>query len=172
MGYEEVWKVLADLISEIRRKGGVIPSNLMKDLRSAKTLIQIYKVDSTHIENIPQIEKYLENVEFYLFQIAEERFGEKLIETWLKKLSKSRKQANGTTKTVSKFIPGLPRDKHWIRIQISKEIPKKEIEALAKKKKLSYKVQDNNYMLIFGENEGIKSFIKILAKKLGKRKDI
>jgi len=37
MGYGEAWKVLADLIVELRKKGEVIPANVMNDLKSAKT---------------------------------------------------------------------------------------------------------------------------------------
>ena len=69
MGYEETWKVLADLIAELRKKGEVIPASVMNDLRSAKTMMQIFKADPSHIENIPRIETYLENVEF--FDVAE-----------------------------------------------------------------------------------------------------
>ena len=168
MGYGEAWKVLADLIVELRKKGEVIPANVMNDLKSAKTMIQVYKADITHIENIPQIEKYLESVESYLFSVTEEKYGAKFFEEWMEKLSQARRKVEETEETVSKFVPGLPRGKHWVRIQISKDTPRKEIERLAKEEKLSCKMQKNGYMLVYGDIESIKSFVKTLAEKMRK----
>jgi len=170
MGYGEAWKVLADLIVEFRKKGETIPANVMNDLRSAKTMIQVFKADPTHIENIPQIETYLESVESYLFLVAEEKYGAKFVKEWMEELSRARKKVEETTETVSKFVPGLPRGKHWVRIQVSKDTPRKEIENLAKEENLSYKMQKNGYMLVYGNTESIKSFVKTLAEKLQETK--
>ena len=52
MSYEENWKVLADLLTELRKKGEKIPTHIMNDLRSAKTMIQILKADPTHMKYI------------------------------------------------------------------------------------------------------------------------
>jgi len=168
MGYGEAWKVLADLIVELRKKGEVIPANVMNDLRSAKTMIQVFKADITHIENIPQIETYLESVELHLFSVTEEKYGAKFVEEWMEKLSQARRKVEETEETVSKFVPGLPRGKHWIRIQISKDTPRKEIERLAKEEKLSCKMQKDGYMLVYGNIESIKSFVKTRAEKMRK----
>ena len=59
MGYEEVWKVLSDLITELRGKKVGIPNEIIKDLRSAKTMIKILKADPTHTENLLRTERYL-----------------------------------------------------------------------------------------------------------------
>ncbi len=165
MGYEEAWKVLADLIVELRKKGETIPANVMNDLRSAKTMIQIFKADPTHVENIPQIETYLENVESHLFTVTEKKYGAKFVEEWMEKLSQARRKVEEREETVSKFVPGLPRGKHWVRVQISEDTPRKEIERLAKEEKLSCKMQKNGYMLVYGNIKNVKSFVKTLAKK-------
>ncbi|MDH5450009.1 MAG: DUF2096 domain-containing protein [Candidatus Bathyarchaeota archaeon] len=165
MGYEEAWKVLAELIKELRKRGETIPANVMKDLRSAKTMIQVFKADTAHIENIPQIEKYLGSAESYLFLMVEEKYGRELFEEWMEKLSLARRKVEERKETVSKFVPGLPRGKHWLRIQISKQTPRKEIERLVKEEKLSCKIQKNGYMLVYGNIESIKSFVKMLAEK-------
>jgi len=86
MRYEETWKVLADLITELRKKGEVIPASVMNDLRSAKTMIQIFEADPSHAENIPRIGTYLENVEFCLISMAQEKFGSEFVEHWMGKL--------------------------------------------------------------------------------------
>jgi len=56
MNYEEAWKVLADLFTDLKAKGETIPAHIMEDLRSAKTMIHVLEADPTHIENIPRIE--------------------------------------------------------------------------------------------------------------------
>ena len=166
MSYEENWKVLADLLTELRKKGEKIPTHVMNDLRSAKTMIQILKADPTHIENIPRIETYLRNVESYAISITQEKLGTESVERWLRKLEKAKK-IEEKEEITPRFVPGLPRDKNWIRVQISKDTPKKDVEKLAKENKLSCKMQKNGYMLVYGNGESIKSFVKEIAKKFG-----
>lgn len=170
MGYSEAWKVLADLVLELRKKGETIPANVMNDLRSAKTMIQVFKVDPKHVENIPQIETYLESVESYLFLVAEEKYGVEFAKKWMEKLSQARRKVEEAEETVSKFVPGLPRGKHWVRVQVSKDIPRKKIERLAKEERLSCKMQKNGYMLVYGDAKSIKSFVKALAEKIPETK--
>ena len=75
MGYGEIWKILDDLIIEFRKRGENIPVNVIEDLRAAKTMMQVWKADSSRAENIPSIEGYLNNVESYLIFTAHEKFG-------------------------------------------------------------------------------------------------
>jgi hypothetical protein len=165
MGYEEAWNVLDDLITEIRKKGETIPKHVMNDLHSAKTMIQILKADSTHVENLSRVETYLENVESNLMFTAQEKFGADYVERWMKKLDEARKAPAGEGKTPSKFIVGIPRGEHWVRIQISEETSKSEIERLAKENGLSCKMQKNGYMLVYGDVKKVKEFVKNIAKK-------
>ncbi|TET20662.1 DUF2096 domain-containing protein [Candidatus Bathyarchaeota archaeon] len=164
MRYEETWKVLADLITELRKKGAVIPASVMNDLRSAKTMIQIFKADPSHIKNIPRIETYLENVEFYLISMAQEKFGSEFVEHWMGKLGVARKRISGEeeVKVVSRFVSGLPRGKCWVRVQVSEDTPQEDIENLAEENGLLHKMQENGFVLVYGDDESVKSFIKRL----------
>jgi hypothetical protein len=172
MRYEENWKVLADLLTELRKKGEKIPTHIMNDLRSAKTMIQILKADPTHIENIPRIETYLRNVESHAIFAAQEKLGTEFVERWLRKLEKAKEvKIKKKEEVTPRFVPGLPRDKNWVRVQISKYAPKEDVEKLAKENKLSCKMQKNGYMLVYGNGESIKSFVKKMAEKFrGTRK--
>jgi len=165
MGYEEVWTVLADLLTELRKKGEAIPTDLMYDLRSAKTMIQILKADPTHIENIPRIETYLENVEFCLTSVAEEKFGTEYVEQWMKKLEGARRRVPEKEKAPPRFVPGIPKGKRWVRVQVSEKTPQRYIERLAEQNRLSYKMQEDQYVLIYGGNANVKAFVKKLAEK-------
>jgi len=169
MGQDEVWKVLADLITEFRKKGETIPTDIMEDLRSAKTMIQVLRADPKRLENIPTIEMYLGNVEAHLMFEGQRKFGSQFIEKWMQKIKAAReiKAAAEEPTPTSKFVPGLPRGQKWVRVQVSKETPEKEIRKLAEEIGLSFRVQTNGYMLVYGEEEKLKLFVKKTAQKLG-----
>ena len=165
MSYDEQWKVLADLLIELQKRGKSIPADVMNDLRSAKTIIQVLKADPTHTESISRIDTYLRSVESYAIFTAE-KLGTKIVEEWLKKLKetkrgKDRKRGEKATR----FIPGVPRDKSFVRIQISEDTPQENVEKLVKKSKLSHKMHKNGHMLVYGNEENIKSFVKRMAEQ-------
>lgn len=172
MSYEENWKVLAGLLIDLQKKGEKMPTEVIDDLRSAKTMIQILKADPTHIESIPRIENYLRNVESYAVLMAQEKLGKRFVERWLRKLEKAKKTKTEEEEEVTLgLVPGIPRDKNWVRFQISRDTPREDVEGLAKENKLSCKMQKNGYMLIYGDEESIKSFVKKMAEKFrGTRK--
>jgi hypothetical protein len=138
----------------------------MNDLHSAKTLIQVLKVDLSHIENIPRIEAYLENVEAQLISIAQEKAGQEFVAKWIKKLDETRRQVSEEQEeSSSRFVPGLPKDKHWVRVQIADGMPQKEVEKLAEENLLSHKMQKDAYMLVYGDDENVKAFVRKMAIK-------
>lgn len=166
MGYGEAWKVLADLITELRRRGETIPPHVMNDLRAAKTMIKILKADPTHLENLPRIETYMESVESSLIFMIQEKFGPDHVEQWIKKLEDARRAPEEEEEAAPRFVPGLPRGKHWVRVQVSEDMSKNDVKRLAKENKLSSKMQKNGYMLVYGDVEKVKLFVKKMAEKL------
>ncbi len=165
MSYEEKWKVLADLLIQLQKRGEKIPADVMHDLRSAKTMIQVLKADPTHTESISRIDTYLRSVESYAIFTAE-KHGTEIVEEWLKKLEIEKRGENREKKeTASRFIPGVPRDKNWVRIQTSEDTPPEDIKKLVEASNLSYKIQKNGYILVYGSGENIKSFMKKMTKR-------
>jgi hypothetical protein len=165
MSYEEKWKVLADLLIDLQKRGEKIPADVMRDLRSAKTIIQVLKADPTHIENLSRIDTYLRNVESYAIFTAE-KHGTENVEKWLKKLETEKIGTNKKEKAAaSRFIPGVPRDKKWVRIQTSEDTPADEIKKLVEASGLSYKMQKKGYMFVYGNGENIKSFMNRMTKR-------
>ena len=164
MSYDEKWKVLADLLIELQKKGETVPADVMNDLRSAKTIIQVLKADPSHIESVSRVDTYLRSVESYAILTAE-KLG--IVEEFLKKLKETKKikgQERGSA--ISRFVPGVPRDKSWIRIQISEDNLQENVQKLLKKSKLSHKMQKNGYMLVYGNAENIRIFVKKMAEQL------
>ena len=165
MSYEKKWNVLADLLKELQKRGKKIPAEVIKDLRSAKTIIQVLKADPTHTESINRIDTYLRNVETYAIFAAEE-LGTEMMEEWLKKLNDTKiAKINETTEFISRFIAGVPKDKKWIRVQTSKDTPLEDVKKLVKDSNVLYTVQKNGFILVFGDEKNIKSFVKMMTKQ-------
>ena len=160
MSYKEKWKVLASLLTELQKRGEKIPADVINDLRSAKTMIQVLKADPAHAESISRIDTYLRTVEAYaIFNM--EKQGTENVQEWLKKLKEP--QRIKKEEEASRFVPRVPRDKNWMRIQISEDIPLEDMKKLAEGSGLSYRIQKNGYMLVYGNGENIKSFVRKLA---------
>jgi hypothetical protein len=165
MGYEQWWKTLENMVAELRKNHVTIPADVMASLKSAKTMIEIYSADLSYSESLPTIENYLLNVESNLMNMAKEKFGQSFAESWMEKLEEARREEVSETETVSRFIPGLPRDEHWIRILPSDDVLKEDVERLADELRLSYKMQKDGYILVHGSEEKVKDFVKEMAAK-------
>ena len=164
MSYEEKWKVLADLLTELQERGEKIPADVINDLRSAKTMIQVLKADPTHTENISRIDTYLRSVESYAI-FAAEKLGTGTVEAWLKKLKDTKTVKAKDRAASSRFSLGAPRNKSWMRIKISDDTPLEDVKNLVKESKLSYKMQENGYILVYGNEKNIKSFVRRMAEQ-------
>ena len=100
----------------------------MNDLRSAKVMIQILKANATYKETTLKLENLLRNIESYIIFTAQEKFGATLADNWLKKLEKAKKtESKEQEETKSKFIPGLPKNQSWVRIQTSQDLPLEKV---------------------------------------------
>ena len=166
-----MWKLLADLLTELQEMGEKIPADVLNDLRSAKTMIQVLKADPTHIESISRIDTYLRTVESYTIFTMEKQ-GTENVEEWLKKFKEpERLENNEKGETPSRFVTRVHRNKNWMRIQISEDIPKEEMKKLVEENKLSYRIEKKGYILVYGDKENIKSLVKRLAEQFrGDRK--
>ena len=173
MLHEKVWLTLEDLIEEFRKHGETIPPEIMEDLRAAKSLIQVARAKPTLAEDSMQIEVYLNNIEFYLIPKAQEKFGQTFADEWMKKLEKARKETTeeGIGSTVSKFLPGMPRDTPWVRVKIAEDIKQEIVEALAQESGLRTSDKENGYLLVYGEKEKLNVFMRKMTERFrGARK--
>ena len=171
MGYEEWWKSLEATIAEFRKKQATIPPDVMASLRFARTMISVYKADASYLESIPDIENRLLNIESSLINMAKEEFGSAFAENLLKKLEKARNvKAQKIEDSPSRFIPGLPKGEHWIRILPSDDILQESVEKLANDLRLSFKKQNDGYVLVHGDKELVRDFVKKMAEKCRRTK--
>jgi hypothetical protein len=169
MGYLDAWKVLEQMVADFRKRGITVPAEIMNDLKSAKTLINISKADPSLMDTSQKIEAYLLNLESYLVSQGQ-KFGAKYVEEWLGKLDEASQKPHEEKvmeEEETRFIPGIPRDQKWIRVKPTAELTVEEIEALAKEANLLFNVQSDGCLLVYGEDERIKEFVKKMATKYG-----
>jgi hypothetical protein len=167
MGYSAAWKVLEEMITDFRKRGMIIPTEIMSDLRSAKTLINVLKADPSRVDTSQKVDEYLLNVESYLVSEGQKTFGTEYVEEWLKRLDEASKKMLEEEKEETKSVLSLPREHKWIRVKPSAEFPVEKLKTLAEESHLSYNVQNDGCLLVYGEDGRIKEFIKKMATKYG-----
>jgi len=167
MGYLAVWKVLEEMITEFRKKGITVPTEVMDNLKSARTMIKILKADPHRGETMQKIEEYLSNVESYIISEGQKKFGVEYVDEWLKRLDEASVRMPDVEEEETRFIPGLPKEQKWIRVKPSTELPIEKLKILAQESNLSCKLQNDGYLLVYGEDECLKEFVKKVATKYG-----
>jgi len=160
--------VLDDLIAEFRKRGETIPSEIMEDLRSAKSLIHISIANPSVSRDSTQIEACLSNVEVYLMSKAR-KFGNRFTEKWMKRVETVGREATKeftTNSTVSKFLLGMPKGTPWVRVKISEDISRRIAKAMAKDSGLLTNSMEKGYLLVYGQRERLQIFIRKMSEKL------
>ncbi len=175
MGYEDVWKILEEIIIDLRKKGVSTPPYITNDLKSAKILMSVLVTPgSDRGEAAPKIEQYLRSVEAYLVTEAQKKFSPARIDTWLKRIETANcvtcptctVKAGKTTKT--KFITGVPRDQKWIRINPLDSLPSEKLKQLAEETNLSFREEQDGHLIVHGIPENITKFVKEIIKQNAK----
>lgn len=171
MSWDARWKVLADAVTDLYKSGENVPAIIIRDLRSAKTLIAIIKVDEQRLQYISRLEECLGNVEAYVLSVYGRKFGKERVESLLRDLYEiERRCIEYESEAQTRFHPGFPREKNWIRIQVSDEVPLEVIRGIADEIDLEIDVQENGRVLVYGKEEKVKAFIKKIASYVaGKR---
>ena len=117
MGYSETWKILEEIVIELRKKGNPAPENVMGDLKSAKTLIKLLAIGEDRGEIGPKIEQYLASVEASLVTEAQKTFPTERIDEWLRRLEASscedaQFRRQGLPKTSIASFPACPETRN------------------------------------------------------------
>ncbi len=160
MGYTATWRILEDIIIELRKKGVTIPPNVMTDLKSAKLMINISQAEGSTGEATQKVEEYLANVEGYLITEAEKTFGSERVDEWLRRLEAAICEVCEVKKEEDKFILGVPRDQKWIRVEPIQSLRPERLKQLAQELNLTVKPQKDGRLVVYGQPENIKEFLK------------
>jgi hypothetical protein len=141
----------------------------MNDLKAAKTMIKIVNADAGHGENSLKIEEYLGTVEAYLVTEAQKHFAPEQIDTWLKRLEMANCEIGEENAEELRFVAGVPRDQKWIRVEPLANLPAEKLKQLAEETNLSTSIQKDGRMLVYGQAEDLKEFIKKMTAKANKK---
>jgi hypothetical protein len=168
LNYDYIWKTLDELLIELRKKGVSVPQEVVDDLKSARTLISIYKADSASSDAATQIEEYVRRVESYVLYLAEADLGNEYAEDCLKRIGEAwaMVRLERSMPQSSKFISGVPRGVYWIRLKTKDTINRGELEELVSSLELTLKQQEDDYVLISGKQETIKVLLKRVAENI------
>jgi len=166
MGYLDAWKVVEEMIIDLRGKGVLIPSETMTELQSAKTLIHVLEADSSQADVTEKIDKCLFDMESYIMSKGQMVFGPEYVEKWFGRLDQAKEAPEGT-KLEPKSLPNVPRGAKWIRINPS-SVSVDESKKFADELHLSCIVQDEGFLLVQGEDAQLRELIKKMASKYEK----
>lgn len=165
MGHVAVWEVLEQMIVDFRKRGMTIPAHIMNDLKSAKTTIRILNAEPPGRGSHQKIDQYLMNVESYLVSEGQKKLGTKYVDEWLDRLDKAGKETGDQVEKETRFIAGAPRQQKWIRIAPTLETPIEKLKTIVEQLKLLCKDQKDGSLLVYGEDQSIKDFVKKVASE-------
>ncbi len=163
------WKLLEEMIIELKKKGLVIPENVMGDLRSAKSMIKLHCVQATGAGDVIQkAEELTANIEAYVVMEAQKQLGPEKVDAWLRSLEEANAEACDEPKSDDKFVTGVPRDQKWVRVEPIKNLSADRILQIAKEQNLAINPQKDGRLVVYGQPEGIKEFLKKMTAETTK----
>jgi hypothetical protein len=109
---------------------------------------------------IQKAEEYIANVEAYLINEAQKIFDSETADQWLRRLEDANTEVCDKVKTENTFVTGVPRDQKWVRVEPIESLPTDRILQIAKEQKLQVKSQNDGRLLVYGQNDDIKIFLK------------
>ena len=169
MSHTATWKVLEDLMIDLRTKGVIIPPEVLTVLKSAKLMIKISQQEGSMGEASQKVEEYFGTVESYLITEAQKVLSPETVDQWLVRLDEANAETCEEQVEENKFVTGVPRDQKWVRVEPIGNLPTARIELIAKESNLSVKPQKDGRLLVFGRPEVIKEFIKKMTAEATKK---
>jgi hypothetical protein len=153
------WKLLEEMMIELKKKGVVTPSDVMEDLRAAKSMIKLSCLKGSG-DAVQKAEEYLANVEAYVINQAQTTFDPETADQWLRRLEEANVEVCDETVAENTFVTGVPRDQKWVRVEPINNLPTERIQQLAKEQNLQVKPQKDGLLIVYGQPECIKEFLK------------
>ena len=165
MDYEYLWKALEALALDLRSKGKDVTQDVIDDLKAAKTLMSIQRVDpSSPVAS--DVEEYLRKVEAALLSNAEYDVGSEYADQWLSRLEEAKKKgAHEIPQRRAGFVAGVPKGNDWVKVTVTELVDMRELEKMASGLDLSNRRESEDTVRVYGQPEKVKAFIRQLAEK-------
>ena len=166
--YHAAAKTLDELMLELIGKGMTIPTHVADDLKSGRSLSNIDQLQPGDAGIAAKIMAILQNVEMNLLSLAETGVGAEYADEWQKNIAGAYQKEHVKALPASKLVYGVPKGKHWVRVQMTELEAVEELETLLGEFALTALTQEDGYMLISGEKEGVYAFLKAIRQIIGK----
>jgi hypothetical protein len=158
------WKLLEDMMLELKKAGIEVPPKVIEDLRGAKSMLKLACTEGSHGDAVQKAEEYLANVEAYVVTEGQNVFGEEKVDGWLRQLEEANIEVCAEPRRAEdKFVTGVPRDQKWVRVEPLGEWTKEKIVHLAQENNLQVKPQTDGKLVVYGQPENLKAFVKKMA---------
>src|SRR3989339_1650298 len=136
------WKLLENMMIELKKKGVSIPPNILEDLRAAKSMIKLSCMEGKGSgDAIQKAEELTANVEAYLVTEAQKILGSEKVDLWLRQLEEANAEICEETTSENKFVTGVPRDQKWVRVEAVNNLSIERIQQIAYDLGLKIKLQ-------------------------------
>jgi hypothetical protein len=152
---------------DLMEKGVSIPPHLIEDLKSGRTLIGVHNAGPQE-PDASEPTPFLQMVEANLMSLAETELGMCYADVWQVKISETYTEEGTKTPPPAKFVSGIPKGEHWVRIDLSQLSAEGEAKELLSRLNLSSRQEEDGYLLIHGSKEDISVFLKELRKFVSK----
>ncbi len=160
------WKLLEEMTIELKKKGVVIPENILGDLRSAKSMIKLHCTQAKGAGDVIQkAEELTSNVEAYLVNEGQKLLGSEKIDSWLRQLEEANAEVCEEALAENKFVTGVPRDQKWVRVEPVNSLSTERMGQIACTLGLEIKPQKDGKIVVYGQQDNIKEFIKKMTKE-------
>ena len=154
---------------ELKKKGVTMPPTVINDLRSAKLMIKISESADSRGDVFQKVEEYLGSVESVLINEAQKTLGSEILDQWLRRLEAATTETNEEKTEENKFITNVPRDQKWVRIEPISNLPPERIQQIAKENNLEVNPQEDGRLVVYGQHDGIREFLKKLTAETSKK---
>ncbi|MDR0460221.1 MAG: DUF2096 family protein [Nitrososphaerota archaeon] len=165
-----VWRTLEDLLIALRKKGIQISPEILKDLRAARSMIDLICSENFNEQTVIKAETYTATVEAYLISNAQKVFESTEVDEWLRRLKDASLQQISTKENpanvvADRFVLGVSRDKKWVRIKTDNIISEEYVLKLAEKWHLTVNKQTDERLMVYGQLNDVKAFVKQIIVK-------
>jgi hypothetical protein len=170
MDYAAKWKVLEDLMINLRKNGVEVPPNIIGDFQSSKAMIEIGAAGDSKEDATAKLEEVLANLESYLVAEAQKVLGVQAVDRWFRLLDEASLPTCGARVEKKKtFVTGVPRDQKWVRVEPLANLPTERLLQIAKESTLSVNQQKDGRLVVYGQQEGIRIFLKKMTEEAGRK---
>ena len=156
------WKLLEDMMLELKKAGVIIPIRVVEDLRAAKSMLDLSCMKGGG-DALQKAETLFVGVEAYLVDEGQKRFGEAKVENWLRQFEKANTEPLVAVAASNQFVVGIPKDQQWIRIEPLNTLTAERIVQLAESHGLQVKLQTDGKLIVYGPPVCLGVFLRAIT---------